>query len=118
MAEDNEDNFLVIRSNLKKKPEYELMWAKNGKEVFEILDGGYDPDIFLLDIEMPIMDGNEVIRLLRGDKRYSHKPIVVVTASVFADMKSSYKAVGADDILEKPFSRSELLGVISKHAKN
>lgn len=117
LAEDNEDNYLVVKSNLKRIPGHELLWAKNGKELLDRLEEGYEPDMFFVDIEMPVMDGREVIKALRNNQKYKNIPIIVVTASIFADMKSNYKAIGADEILEKPFSRSELLTMIEKYAK-
>ena len=115
LAEDNEDNYEVVKSNLKKLQNIELIWATNGKETLQKLSDGVVPDLFLIDIEMPVMNGKELIISLKNNQLYKNIPIIVITASIFAEMKSSYLSIGANDILEKPFSRSQFLELVGKY---
>lgn len=115
LAEDNEDNYLIIKSNLRKVQEdVELIWAKDGKEAMMLLDNIEDVSLFLLDIEMPFIKGNKIAKWIRTKERFNNVPIVAVTASVFAEMKKIYLEEGFDAILEKPFSRKEFLEIIEE----
>ena len=115
LAEDNEDNYMVIRSNLRRSnPPVELIWTENGEEALKKLEEKVF-DLVLLDIQMPVMDGMETIRRIRGDARFKDLPVVAVTASVFAEMKEGYMSEGFDAVLEKPFSRQELLDLIERY---
>ncbi len=118
LAEDNEDNYLVVKSNLRKlQTPVELVWAQDGKIAIEMLNSEeYEIDLFLIDIEMPNLGGVELTRWIRFQEAYGSKPIIAVTASVFADMKKMYLDKGFDFILEKPFSRQELLDILQKSA--
>jgi CheY-like chemotaxis protein len=71
-------------------------------------------DLFLVDIEMPKIGGLELVGWIRDQKRFVNKPVIAVTASVFAEMKKMYLEKGFDFILEKPFSRKDLLEIIQK----
>lgn len=113
VAEDNEDNFLVVKSNLRKiEAPFELIWAKDGQYAIEMLENEESIDIFLLDIEMPRMDGVALAKWIREQERFKQKPIIAITASVFAEMKKMYLLKGFDNILEKPFSRKEFLSML------
>lgn len=115
LAEDNEDNYLVVKSNIRKiETPVELLWAKNGKEAIEMLHDEDNIALFLLDIEMPLMGGLEVAKWIRGHERFDNAPIIAVTASVFAEMKKMYLEEGFDAILEKPFSRKDFLAILRK----
>ncbi len=115
LAEDNDDNYLIVKSNLKKIAEpIELLWAKDGVIGVEILTHENDIDIFLVDIEMPNMNGLELTQWIRAQERFAHKPVVAVTASVFAEMKKMYLEKGFDYILEKPFARHELINLLNE----
>lgn len=114
LAEDNEDNYLVIKSNLKKIEGINLKWLKDGLQAKKELEDGYKPDIFLLDIQMPNMDGIELSRWIRNQNDFKSSCIIATTASVFPEMKEEYKKSGIDYILEKPFSRKDFLETIEK----
>ncbi len=115
VAEDNNDNFMVIKANLKKVKGLELYWAKDGLEALEKLEEGLVPDIFLIDIMLPNMRGDDLICKIKKNEKYKNKPIIVITASIFAEMKEKYHDIGADEVLEKPFSRKELLNILEKY---
>ncbi len=115
LAEDNEDNYLVVKSNLRKlETSVELLWAQDGKIAIEMLSKEDKVDLFLIDIEMPNIGGVELTRWIRSQERFANIPIIAVTASVFAEMKKMYLDKGFNFILEKPFSRKELLAMLQK----
>lgn len=114
LAEDNKDNYLVIRSNLKKVNfPVNLIWACDGEIAIEMLKGLQVVDLFLVDIEMPKLDGIALMEWIRAQKRFELTYSIAITASVFAEMKTLYLEKGFHAILEKPFSRKEFLHSIA-----
>ena len=115
LAEDNEDNFLVVQSNLRRlETGVELIWAKDGEAAIAMLENLDGIAIFLLDIEMPKINGLELARWIRKQPRFDAVPIVAITASVFAEMKERYLDEGMDYILEKPFARKDFLKLLNQ----
>ncbi|HEV8545354.1 MAG TPA: response regulator, partial [Candidatus Limnocylindrales bacterium] len=86
---------------------YEVASAGSGAEALEAVDRGA-PDLVLLDIRMPDMDGHEVCRRLRADPASEFLPIVMVT-SVQDEERVAALEAGADDFVAKPFDNDELL---------
>ena len=87
--------------------DYEVMPAQDGPQALE-LAYTLQPDLILLDVMMPGMDGYEVCRRLRADSLLAEVPIIMVTALDDRGSKLQGLAAGADDILLKPFDRAEL----------
>ena len=89
--------------------DYELVFAESGREALQ-LAGAMRPDLILLDVMMPDVDGFETCRLLRAERSTAEVPILLVTA--LDDRSSRLKGfdAGADDYVVKPFDRAELLG--------
>jgi len=74
----------------------------------------WHPDVVLMDMRMPVMDGYEATRRIRATSAGAHVPIIGVTASVFSEMRHEVFAAGVDDFLGKPFSDSELFDKIRR----
>jgi CheY-like chemotaxis protein len=87
--------------------------AKNGPDAFFILKD-VSPNIILLDVMMPYMNGYEVCRRLKSDPTTSHIPVILVTALTCLDSRKQGFAAGADGFISKPFSKSKLLSGIDK----
>ena len=86
---------------------YDLSFATSGQEAISKL-GEVNPDVILLDVMMPGMDGFEVCQFIKSDKRWQHIPIILVTA--LGSKKDLVRGIdsGADDFLSKPVSGLEL----------
>jgi two-component system KDP operon response regulator KdpE len=84
---------------------YEVLTAATGREALHLAEAR-QPDVVLLDLGLPDLDGLDVCRHLR---RWSHNPIIVLTADGAEDRKVAALDVGADDYVTKPFSIPELL---------
>jgi signal transduction histidine kinase/CheY-like chemotaxis protein len=87
--------------------------ASNGLECLALLDS-FKPDLILMDVMMPVMDGNETTRRIRHMPGWSGIPIVAVTASAGADDERRSRAAGADAFLAKPVDHDLLLRTIGK----
>ncbi len=87
---------------------YEVVKAYTGEEALAMVESE-EPDLVVLDLMLPGMDGYEVCRQLQRDARFNHIPIIMLTAkSAIADRVSGYDK-GADDYITKPFDPDELL---------
>lgn len=106
VVDDEPNGFDVIEAHLYREG-YELTYASSGAEALNCLDT-IEPDVILLDVMMPEMDGMELCRRIKSDRRWKHIPIVMVTAlNSKEDLARSFDA-GADDFLTKPISGIEL----------
>lgn len=86
----------------------ELREAADGVEALELIKLS-EPDLILLDISMPRMDGLTLCRILKSDRRLRLIPIVLLTAQVDRDTRIAGRTAGADDFLTKPFDAEEVL---------
>ncbi len=90
--------------------------------VFEAFDGGQAldlaavcaPDLVFLDVSMPVLDGLEVCRRLRADRRFTDTIIVMLTAAAQREDVQRGRAAGADEYLTKPFSPIRLLSLVER----
>lgn len=109
VVEDNEDLLRMLGKLL--ATDYRVLTAYNGKEALEIVNNE-QVDIIVTDIMMPVMDGVEMTRRLRDDKRYKNCPILMLTAKRDDDDRAAAYRVGADAYITKPFNTSVLLARI------
>lgn len=109
-AEDNEDNAEVIEEMLRRCG-YDTVRTATGEELLSLLEKGA-PNLVLLDIELPGMDGRELLEVLRRDRRYSHLPIVAMSGGMGGN-RDNYISIGFNDFLPKPFRTAELKAVLA-----
>ena len=108
IAEDNESNYIYIKAILK---EYNLIHAWNGQEAVELYKK-YHPDMILMDLKMPLMDGYQATREIREDNTVI--PIIAVTAFAFAEDEQRVKQSGFNDYVAKPIKPDSLKQKISE----
>lgn len=111
---DDETELLKAISIRLKASGYEVITAQDGQEGLEKAKS-LSPDLIVLDILMPRMDGYEVCRLLKFDEKYKSIPIIMLTAKTQDIDKAMGKKVGADDYITKPFETQDLVDKIKKH---
>ena len=110
VVEDQEDNRQIIRDLLSAKG-YELVEATTGEEGLKLAATG-KPDLILMDIQLPGMDGYEVTRRIKAKPELKHIPIIVVTSyALSGDDKKAFDA-GCNGYVTKPFSPRVLLAKI------
>lgn len=110
LAEDNEANIITITSYLELKG-YQLLIAKNGQDAITFAQE-HHPDLILMDIQMPGMDGLEAIQHLRRDPNLCQTPIIALTALAMEEDRDRCLAAGATDYLSKPVKLKQLATVI------
>ena len=102
IIEDNEQNLYLLTFMLEKEG-YEILQAREGKKGLE-LAGQEHPDLILLDIQLPEMDGHEVARRLKDQDFTSSIPIVAVTSYAMAGDRENIMASGCEGYIEKPIN--------------
>ena len=106
VIDDEAHNFDVIEMLLSDQ-DYQLHYAANGQKAIATLDL-YQPDVILLDVMMPIIDGMEVCRQIKALPQWEHIPIIMVTALSTKEDLARGLEVGADDFISKPVNGIEL----------
>jgi signal transduction histidine kinase/CheY-like chemotaxis protein len=112
LAEDNEANTSSISSYLKAKG-YQIILAKNGLEAVKMASDRL-PDLILMDIQMPKMDGLEAIRYIRAHPQLTTVPIVALTALAMSGDREKCISAGANDYLPKPVKLKQLANSIQQ----
>ena len=107
VAEDEKNIARVVAYNLEKEG-YQVEVARDGEEVLEKVRRGA-PDLLLLDLMLPKMDGLEICRALKADPKTALLPIIMLTAKSQETDRVVGLEMGADDYIPKPFSPRELL---------
>jgi CheY-like chemotaxis protein len=117
LAEDHETNITVLSDYLHSRA-YRVEVARNGFEAVEKTRSVH-PDLILMDIQMPGMDGLDATRLIRSDPDplTASTPIIALTALAMPGDRERCLAVGANDYLSKPVSVSQLIKTIEAHLR-
>ena len=111
IVDDNEDFRIFMRYSL--ELQYRVKLAVSGKEAWEMMQEEL-PDLVISDVMMPQMDGNELCRLIKQDKRTAHIPVILLTARQNTEAKLEGLQTGADDYVTKPFNMTILVLRIRK----
>ena len=107
VVEDEEDLVIALSARLKATG-YEVLVARDGLEALTKARM-INPDLILLDLMLPKMDGYKVARLLKFDQRYKRIPILMLTARGQEMDQELGRQAGADDYMVKPFNSAELM---------
>lgn len=109
---DDEPDVLKILLLRLKKAGYEVMGGRDGREALD-LARQMMPDVIMLDIYLPDMNGNDVARVMKNNDKLKHIPIILISATTVSIAEIA-KDCGAEGYLGKPFEPEELLHVIKK----
>lgn len=113
IVEDNPQSMKVLMMALRPHG-YTLLEAADGEEALKVVSSGERPDLIIMDIQLPKIDGLEVTRRLRQVPEFSHIPIIAVTAHAMKGDKEKIVGAGCDAYLPKPISTRELPRVVAK----
>lgn len=111
--EDNEYNRKIVRQLLS-RTSYRLVEAVDGESGVTLAQET-QPQLILLDVQLPKMSGHDATRILRKDPRTRDIPIIVITSFALSGDRELAAAAGATDYLAKPYSPRELIALIRKY---
>lgn len=112
-VEDNFQNKRLVRKILSAKG-YEILEADDGESGVKMA-AAEKPDLILMDISIPGIDGIEATRLIKSSEETRHIPVIALTANAMRGDRERFLAAGCDDYLPKPISTPDLLRVIGEH---
>ena len=112
IVEDNDKNMKLARDVLQEKG-YETMEAETGEEGVKLAKENV-PDLVLMDIQLPGINGIEAFKQLRADPKTARIPIVALTASVTPTDRSQITAAGFDAFVSKPINLKEFLDTVKR----
>ena len=110
VIEDTEDNRQIIR-DLLTSFDYELIEAADGAEGVRMAQT-HHPDLILMDIQLPVMDGYEATRRIRAIPELARVPIIAVTSYALSGDEAKTREAGCDGYVAKPFSPRQLLAKV------
>jgi chemosensory pili system protein ChpA (sensor histidine kinase/response regulator) len=116
MVVDDSITMRKVTSRVLENHALEVMTAQDGLDAIENLHERV-PDLMLLDIEMPRMDGYELAEHVRGDPRLRHVPIVMITSRAGQKHRKRARDAGANDYMTKPYQEAELVAKVSEMLK-
>jgi len=108
----DDDPFILETYRALLESDYHIHLAASAEEAFDWLDRHPHVDVILLDVLMPTIDGYEVCRRIRGDRRFIDAKVIFVSAKVRLEEKLQGYDLGADDYLTKPFESGELFAKV------
>ncbi len=112
VIEDTEDNRRIFRDLLRPSG-YELLEAVDGEQGVAMA-AAERPDLILMDIQLPIIDGYEATRRIKANPDLRHIPIVAVTSYALSGDEAKTRAAGCDGYLAKPFSIQQILDTVKR----
>lgn len=110
VVEDTEDNRQILR-DLFANQDYELIEATEGSAGVAMARS-HKPDLILMDIQLPVIDGYEATRRIKADPETLHIPVIAVTSYALAGDEDKTRAAGCDAYIAKPFSPRLLLAKV------
>jgi CheY-like chemotaxis protein len=109
--EDNLSNLRLVERILARRPGVRLISAMQGSIGLE-LARQHRPDLVLLDLHLPDIQGDEILRQIRADPRTQHIPIVIISADATSPQINRLRAAGANDYLTKPIDVRKFLALV------
>lgn len=115
LAED-ESNIIVSLTFLLERAGFDVACEMNGRDA---LNAALEkpPDVMILDVMLPSLDGFEILRQLRADPRGEHLPVLMLTAKGQREDRDNAFSVGADQFITKPFSNAEVIDAVKQLAE-
>lgn len=110
-VEDNAQNMRLVGKILRNSG-YTMLEALNGEQGLTLAENEH-PDLILMDINLPDIDGVEAVRRLKSNPDLMHIPVIALTANAMYGDRESYLAAGCDGYLAKPIARMELLNAVA-----
>jgi two-component system cell cycle response regulator DivK len=110
VVEDHEDNRQILR-DLLASPEFDIIEAEDGEQAV-VAATRYRPDLILMDIQLPLLDGYEATRRIKADPALKNIPVIVVTSYALSGDEQKAYAAGCDGYVAKPYDPIALLETV------
>jgi CheY-like chemotaxis protein len=114
LVDDSATSRLMHRILISQKTGYEVVCAKDGAEALQVI-ASESPDLILMDVMMPVMDGLEVCRRIRQNERTRGVPVILLTFKTAPDSVKIGFESGCNEYLKKPVEESQLLHVLRSY---
>ncbi|NRB62907.1 MAG: response regulator transcription factor [Saprospiraceae bacterium] len=88
--------------------QHQVVTAENGEEAMNLLQSGYYPDVIISDLQMPIIDGQSMIKMLKADNKLKQIPVIILSGNDKSSERVKLMKSGAVDYIVKPFNPAEL----------
>jgi pilus assembly protein CpaE len=118
LIDDEQFYFKLLQKSLR-EAEYKLEYAKSGSEGLAKIPS-FEPELLIVDLKLPELDGFEILKRLRRDPKFSYIPVIVITSQDELSEKLKAFELGADDYLVKPFQPEELvarMGILARRGR-
>ena len=118
LIDDEQFYFKLLQKSLR-EAEYKLEYAKSGSEGLAKIPS-FEPELLIVDLKLPELDGFEILKRLRRDPKFSYIPVIVITSQDELSDKLKAFELGADDYLVKPFQPEELvarMGILARRGR-
>ena len=118
LIDDEQFYFKMLQKSLR-EAEYQLEYAKSGGEGLTKIPS-FEPELLIVDLKLPELDGFEILKRLRRDPKFSYIPVIVITSKDELSEKLKAFELGADDYLVKPFQPEELvarMGILARRGR-
>ena len=112
VIEDTEDNRRILR-DLLTHAGYQVLEAVNGERGVAAA-AEHRPDLILMDVQLPVLDGYEATRRIKSDPNLQHIPVIAVTSYALSGDEAKARSAGCDGYIAKPFSPRQLLAKINE----
>jgi len=116
LVEDNEVNMRLVKLTLKNQS-YDFIEATNGEDAIELAKDR-NPDLIILDIQLPKMDGYEVARTLKASEKLKHIPIIGLTAHAMKGDEERVLEAGCNAYVSKPLDTNQFRGLVKSFLEN
>lgn len=117
LVDDDIRNIFALTSALEEQG-LTIVIARDGREALDVLAANPDVHLILMDVMMPVMDGHEATRKIKGDVKFADVPVIALTAKAMKEDKELCLAAGANDYLPKPVDLDRLLALMSVWIRN
>ncbi len=112
LVEDDPVNQAAAIGILEARADWKVTQAEDGQIALDLLTGGYRPDLLLLDVRMPRMDGLELAQKIRADAQLRHLRIIVTSGNRDKETILAFARVGVSGFLPKPYAADKTLALL------
>ncbi len=113
LVADDEPELLELTLLRLKKTGYDVFGSADGREVLELVRQQM-PDLIILDVYLPVIDGDEIAKLFKKDEKMKHIPVILISATT-QTLEERAKECGAVGYFSKPFDPGDLVTMVKKH---